>query len=95
MFAKLKGKKKYKVTLEEISSDNKLTFETESHEDIIKIVEKLKTHPDFGDDAEVFGVGLKLFTGVMMKQKSNPLFKTMMPAFKEFMQGLKSAGKNR
>ena len=93
MIDELKGNKKYKITVEEVSGENTLTFEADSHENILKIVEKLKTHPDFGDDAAAFGVGLKLFTGVMMKQKSNPLFKNLMPAFKDFMQELKDAGK--
>ncbi|MRT92605.1 DUF3861 domain-containing protein [Ancylomarina sp. 16SWW S1-10-2] len=86
---------KYKITVEELTGENTLAFEAESHEDILEIVEKLKTHPDFGNDAEAFGLGLKLFTSVMMKQKSNPLFKNLMPHFKDFMKGLKGAGKGR
>lgn len=95
MFNKLKGKKSYKVTLEEVSGDHKLEFETESHEDILAIVEKLKSHPDLKEDAAAFGIGLKLFSGVMMKQKDNPMFKNLMPAFKDFMKSLKSSAKEK
>ncbi|PKQ64491.1 hypothetical protein BZG02_06705 [Labilibaculum filiforme] len=83
--------KQYKITVEEISDENTLTFEAESHENILAIVEKLKQHPNLGEDAAAFGLGLKLFTGVMMKQKSNSLFKDFLPHFKDFMKGLKGA----
>ena len=91
--------KNYKVTIEEIVYENKeaaekLSFEAESHDDIFKIVEMLKQSPDFdSNDAAALGVGLKLFTGVMMKQKDNPIFKELLPHFKDFMKELKSAGK--
>lgn len=85
----------YKITVEEISGENTLTFEAESHEDILAIVDKLKQHSDFEEDAAAFGVGLKLFSGVMMKQKSNPLFKDLLPHFKVFMKGLKGYGKGK
>lgn len=84
---------RYKVTVEEVSGEKTLSFESENHEDIFAIVEKLKQHPDFKDDAAEFGVGLKLFTGVIMKQKTNPIFKNLMPHFKDFMMELKGAGK--
>lgn len=86
---------KYKITVEEITGENTLVFDTESHEDMLAIVEKLQQHPDFKDDAAAFGVGLKLFSSVMMKQKSNPIFKDLMPHFKDFMHGLKGVEKNR
>lgn len=91
----IKKAKKYKVTVTEVLDDNQLSnntleFQTESPEDILSIVEKLKQHPDFeGDDAATFGVGLKLFTSIMMKHKDNPMFQELMPAFKNFMKGLK------
>ena len=92
---------KYKITVEEILGENKfseekLEFEAESHDSIFTIVEKLKQNPDFNDnDAASLGVGLKLFSGVMLKKKSNPIFKKVMPHFKDFMKGLKSNGKGK
>lgn len=94
MFDKRKTKQ-YKITIEEVADENSLVFDAESHENILAIVERLKKHPDFNDDAAALGVGLKLFTGVMMKQKDNPLFVNLMPALKDFMKGLKSSGKSK
>lgn len=87
--------KEYKVTVEELTGEKTLCFEAESREDIFVIVEKLKQHPELGNDAAAFGLGLKLFTSVMMKQKSNPLFENLLPAFKDFMMELKGSGKRK
>ena len=83
---------KYKVTIEEVSGDNKLVFETENQENIIRIVEKLKQHPDVDtEDAATFGVGLKLFSTIILKNKNTPLFKDFLPHFKTFMKTLKGS----
>ena len=90
---------KYKITVEEILDDNKISedkleFKTKSHDNLFEIVEKLKHHPELIDlDVASLGVGLKLFTGVMLKNKELPLFKKLLPHFKEFMKELKSNGK--
>ena len=73
-----------------------MEFETKSHDNLFEIVEKLKQHPDFNDEeAASLGIGLKLFSGVFLKKKENPLFKNLMPHFKDFMIGLKSFGKGK
>lgn len=90
---------KYKITVEELTKEGnfgeeKLGFETTSHDNLFAIVKKLKQHPEFSNtDVASLGVGLKLFTGVMLKEKEHPLFKNLLPHFKEFMKGLKSTGK--
>lgn len=90
---------KYKITVEEIIDENKfseekLEFETVSHDNLFEIVQKLKQHPELSNtDVASLGVGLKLFTGVMLKNKELPLFESLMPHFKDFMKGLKSSGK--
>ena len=87
---------KYKISVEEITKEGgldnqKLEFETKSHDNLFEIVEKLKCHPQFSEsDVASLGVGLKLFTGVMLKEKEKPLFKNLLPHFKEFMKGIKS-----
>ena len=87
---------KYKISVEEITKEGgldnqKLEFETVSHDNLFEIVEKLKCHPQFSEsDVASLGVGLKLFTGVMLKEKEKPLFKNLLPHFKEFMKGIKS-----
>ena len=91
---------KYKITVEEIIDENnlskeKLEFETVSHDNLFEIIKKLKQHPDFANvDVASLGVGLKLFTGVMLKNKEIPLFKNLMPHFKDFMKELKSSSKS-
>ncbi len=89
----------YKVTLEQVADlqgnpveSSPLTFETKNHEDIFKIVEKLKARVDFSeDDAAAFAVGLKLFSGIMVKNKEHKMFKRFLPEFADFMQELKQS----
>ena len=51
-----------------IIQSSPLVFETRTHEDLFKIVEKMKAKMDFDEaDATTFAVGLKLFGEVMMK----------------------------
>ncbi|SDW84702.1 protein of unknown function [Lutibacter oricola] len=91
----------YKITVEAINKEGnieggKLEFNTKSHDNLFEIVEKLKQHPEFENvDVASLGVGLKLFTGVLLKNKEKAMFKNLMPHFKEFMKGLKSSGKTK
>lgn len=92
---------KYKITVEEILGERKLSiekleFETESHDNLINIVEQLKQKTDFNNEvAASLGIGLKLFTGVMLKNKENPLFNNLIPQFKDFMMRLKNSSKGK
>ena len=94
-------KMNYKITIEEINKEGKLEgekleFKTQSHDNLFEIVEKLKQHPELGNtDVASLGVGLKLFTGIMLKNKKLPLFKNLLPHFKDFMKDLKKSGKNK
>lgn len=68
-----------------------LVFETGNHDDILKIVERLRGHPALPpESAAAFGVGLKLFSEVMLENRQSPLFAEFAPHFREFMQKLKS-----
>ncbi|SQI36177.1 Domain of Uncharacterised Function with PDB structure [Leminorella richardii] len=88
---------KYRVTLEPLndsgeSVESPVTFEVENHDDIIKIVNMLKTREDIGFDEQTtleFTVGLKLFSEVMMKHRKHWLFEPLKDSFKSFMMGLK------
>ena len=67
-----------------------LQFEVGNHDDILAVVERLRGRGDFSaNDAAAFGVGLKLFGEVMLHNKSNPLFASLMPHFGQFMKDLK------
>jgi hypothetical protein len=68
-----------------------ITFEAQSHDDILNIVKRVNTGTDFPDqDATALAVGLKLFSGVMLKHKQDPLFTEIQPAMYAFIKNLKS-----
>lgn len=88
----------YRCTVEQLE-DSKgkvvevtpLVFETSSHEDLFKIATVIPRKVDLAEpDATAFAVGLKLFSGVMVKNKDHELIKQLMPNFKDFMKKLKS-----
>ncbi|RVT74850.1 DUF3861 family protein [Flavobacterium sufflavum] len=89
----------YKLTLEylkdskgePISADPiELTFN--NHDDIFSIIERQKNKNLFGDkqQATEFAIGLKLFSEVMLKNRKDPLFEELAPAFGAFMKRLKA-----
>jgi len=88
-------KHRYQVTLTPLNGaedalDAPLRFEVENHDNILAIVKRLEQRPDFTEDeAKAFGVGLKLFSEVMLKNKQKPLFANFMPHFIDFMKELK------
>lgn len=68
-----------------------LEFDFENHDDIFRIVTFLQESQRFEDKQQAmeFAVGLKLFSGVMLKNRDSELFKDFQPAFGEFMRKLK------
>lgn len=90
-------KNRYKVTIEHLmstdgsaSTDNSLQFEVENHDDIFAIVKRLEARGDFSpEEAKAFGVGLKLFSEVMLDNRQLPLFSSFIPHFVGFMKELK------
>ena len=84
----------YKFTIEQLEETKAdvLVFEASTRDDLFKIVEKMKTKSDFNEeDAAAFGVGLKLFGEVVMKNKEKELFKQFKPHFVNFMKEFKKA----
>ena len=88
---------RYRVTLEHLtdaqgapSTHQPLQFEVGNHDDIIAIVERLRHRDDFTEEtAAAFGVGIKLFSEVMLESRENPLFSSFRPHFAQFMKDLK------
>lgn len=83
---------KYRITVEALDSParDSMQFDVENHDDILVVVEKMSGREEFsGDDAKAFGVGLKLFSEVMLKNKQAPLFANFIPHFVNFMKELK------
>ncbi|MDL2267783.1 DUF3861 domain-containing protein [Desulfovibrio sp. OttesenSCG-928-G15] len=89
----------YRITVEALSetaastaaeAPQVLSFEVENHDDIFKVIKKIESRGDFKEvDAVAFGVGLKLFGEVMLKNRSLPLFSGFAPHFMDFMKELK------
>lgn len=67
-------------------------FDFESHDDIFRISGFMKEKGLFKDGREAvqFALGLKLFSGVMIRHRDEELFRDFEPAFREFMKRLKS-----
>jgi hypothetical protein len=88
----------YKITLEHTHNpkgDNlqqPVTVAFDNHDNLFDIIEKLQQRNHFDDvnQSTEFAIGLKLFSEVMLRNKENPLFEEMLPAFKDFMKKLKS-----
>jgi hypothetical protein len=67
-----------------------LSFEAADHEDILGIVERMRARLPFDEDTIAsLGVGLKLFSGVTLAQRHDPMFAVIGPALSEFARGLK------
>ncbi|MFM2477563.1 DUF3861 domain-containing protein [Celerinatantimonas sp. MCCC 1A17872] len=76
-----------------------LVFEVSNHDEILSIVEKIRSRSDldFPDEQKTaFAVGLKLFSEIMIEHRKHPIFAPLRDAFKNFMMGLKkgNGGKN-
>lgn len=84
---------KYRVTVESLSGNtqlDRLQFEAENHDDITAIAERLSGKLELDRDATLaFAVGLKLFGETILKNRDNPLFQSIKPAFGDFMKNLK------
>lgn len=90
---------KYRIRLEQVAGiqpdspkHEPLELDFENHDDIFSIIERLQERNLFGEPGQSteFAIGLKLFSEVMIKNRQHPLFEELAPAFKSFMQRLKS-----
>lgn len=93
---------RYQVTVAEIPAapdqaavnDQPIHFEVDSHDDLHEIVARAKALGAFDDEAATaFAVGLKLFGGVMLAYREQPLFAEFAPHFGQFMRSLKGKSK--
>lgn len=93
-----KKNNKYKITLEEtvLKDDSQqpktLSFEFENHDDLFNVIHMAKSKQLFSQeqDAVELALGLKLFSEVMLRYRSHPIFEELKPAFGNFMKQLKS-----
>lgn len=88
---------RYRVTIEHVAAPKRdaplqapLSFETVNHDEILAIVERLRASSHYeADEAAALGIGLKLFSEVMLKRRDDPLFAAVQPALRAFIGGLK------
>lgn len=73
-------------------SGKQMDFSFENHDDIFHLLEGAqdKTWFDNPKTNIEFVMGLKLFGEVMIKNRQNPLFAEVMPAFTQMMKKLKA-----
>lgn len=89
---------RYRVTIEHLGTPRdgmekqpELVFEAVNHDEIIAIVQRIRAGGHYAEDeAASLGIGLKLFSEVMLKRKDDPLFQALRPAFSSFIGGLKA-----
>ncbi|WP_375434988.1 DUF3861 domain-containing protein [uncultured Hymenobacter sp.] len=94
-----KKENRYHLRVEQISAKTdsfepaSLEFDFSNHDDVLHIVRLMQAKPLFADaeEAAQFALGLKLFSEVMLKHRTNPLFAELAPAFGAFMKKLKAA----
>lgn len=94
---------RYRIRIEEVehpqadgdgtsaSSNATLNFEVVQHDDLFAIVARVRTATAFPhSDATALAVGLKLFSGVMLPYRKDPLFADIQPALRTFIGNLKA-----
>ncbi len=69
-----------------------LRLTIENHDELFAIIDRLtaKNLFDTPQQAAEFGLGLKLFSEVLLAHRQQALFQAFMPAFSAFMQQLKN-----
>src|SRR5580704_16894211 len=88
---------RYRVTVEAVTGakgepviGKTLTFDASNHDDILGIVERMRTRLPFDDHTTAaLGVGLKVFSEVALMHRNDPMFAMIQPVLSEFVRGLK------
>ncbi|MFI4979459.1 MAG: DUF3861 domain-containing protein [Nevskiales bacterium] len=92
---------RYHVTVEHLETakpggplHEPLHFESGNHDEILAIVDRLRAGSGFdADTAASLGIGLKLFSEVMLMHRDHPLFAGIFGPMREFIGVLKARGK--
>ena len=92
---------RYRITLEYLADADghpqqgePLAFEINSHYEIIGLVERVRSREILDvENTPAFVVGQKLFAGVLLENRNNPLFAEFLPHFADFMKKLKGTVK--
>lgn len=87
----------YRITVEALQDgvpvpEAPLVFTADSHDDIFAIVGRVKAKGIVPDEqVPAFVTGLKLFGGVLLKNRAHPLFFGFKDSFAGFMKALKAS----
>lgn len=88
----------YRITVEKLdlpegSEPVGCTFDVTNHDDIVPLIDRVR-ELNVLPEAELaqFTIGLKLFSGVHMAHRREPLFAELHPHFVDFMKRLKAGG---
>ncbi|WP_211829387.1 DUF3861 domain-containing protein [Kistimonas asteriae] len=92
----------YKISIDHVMNpdgstpeDQKVEFEFSSHDEILSIIEKLKNRSDIEPEtAAPLGLGIKLFGGILLQNRTSTLFSELLPHFSAFMKQFKKSGQN-
>ena len=83
----------YSLQLQGVSADEPVSTQISftNHDDIFRIIGLIEQKGIFptASDAAEFAIGLKLFTEVILRNRSLELFKELQPALQKFMVQLK------
>jgi hypothetical protein len=87
---------RYRITVEMISPDPAtspaLQFETENHDDIIAIANRMSGRFDLDEEsAKSMAIGMKLFGEIVLKNRAREPFTTIRPAIAGFIKAIKAA----
>ncbi|MGC3964144.1 MAG: DUF3861 domain-containing protein [Rhodocyclaceae bacterium] len=89
---------RYRITVEHIADAKgnpidgaaPLQFEARNHDELLSIVERVRSRGEFdADTAAAMAVGMKLFGEVMLENRDHPLFADFFPHFVDFIKQLK------
>ncbi|MBB5575365.1 DUF3861 domain-containing protein [Rhizobium paranaense] len=86
----------YRITVERLegdipsAADKALVFEATNHDDLFKVLSMVREKQMLPcDETAEFTVGLKLFTEVLLRHRSDTPFKELFPHIGSFMNSLK------
>ena len=95
--------RRYRIRIEELehpqayrggtsaSPNVTLKFEVDQHDDLFGVVTRVRNATAFPDsDVIALAVGMKLFTGVMLLHRKDPLFADVQPVLRAFIGKLKA-----
>lgn len=85
----------FRITVEGLTNAGSLeapvAFVVDSHDDLLAIMTRVRALQDFGSDqANALALGLKLFSGVMLARRGDPLFAPIEPEVRAFTGNLKA-----